>query len=165
LALLEVALETLAGRGYEVIGVPSAEAIDELPEHFVADIAVLDLNLPGEDGLRLAQRLRQIQPSIDIIMVTARCALEQKLAAYGYGANVYLTKPIAPEELCATVKALAQRLKRSATPEIAGFNSTSGHWGLHGVLNTILRCTSPTTSRSTVICEVHRTQNERLEIV
>lgn len=124
LALLEVTVETLAEQGYEVIGLPSAEAIDELPDHLVADIAVLDLNLPGEDGLSLAQRLSQIQPSIGIIMVTARRALEQKLAGYGCGADVYLTKPIAPEELCATVKALAQRLKRSATPEIAGFNST-----------------------------------------
>lgn len=73
-ALLEVTVETLAAQGYEVIGLPSAEAIDELPPHFVADIAILDLNLPGEDGLSLAQRLRQIQPRIGIIMLTARRA-------------------------------------------------------------------------------------------
>ncbi len=116
-ALLEVTVETLAAQGYEVIGLPSAEAIDELPPHFVADIAILDLNLPGEDGLSLAQRLRQIQPRIGIIMLTARRALEQKLAGYEHGADLYLTKPIAAEELCATVQALAQRLRRSTAAQ------------------------------------------------
>ena len=110
LALLDVTVETLAAQGYEVIGIPSAEAVDELPAQFVADIAILDLNLPGEDGLSLARRLRQIQPRIGIIMVTARHTLAHKLAGYEHGANIYLTKPTAPEELCATVLALAQRL-------------------------------------------------------
>lgn len=121
LALLDVMVETLAACGHEVIGIDCAEAVDELPVHFVADIAVLDLNLPGEDGLSLAQRLRQIQPGIGIIMVTARHALEQKLAGYEHGADIYLSKPVAPEELCATVRALAQRLRQSASTKVPVF--------------------------------------------
>lgn len=111
IALLDVTVETLAAQGYNVIGIASAEAVDELPAQFVADIAILDLNLPGEDGLSLAKRLRQIQPRIGIIMVTARHTLAHKLAGYEHGADIYLTKPTAPEELCATVQALAQRLR------------------------------------------------------
>ena len=66
LALLEVMVETLAASGHEVVGIDSAEGLDQLPAHFVAEIAVLDLNLPGENGLSLAQRLRGIQPDIGI---------------------------------------------------------------------------------------------------
>lgn len=56
-ALLDVTIETLAAQGHEVEGISSAEALDELPTHFVADTAVLDIHLPGEDGLSLARRL------------------------------------------------------------------------------------------------------------
>ncbi|MGV8834443.1 MAG: response regulator [Devosia sp.] len=112
-ALLDVTVETLTTQGHEVIGIDSAEAMDELPDRFTPDIAILDINLPGEDGLSLARRLRNLQPDIGIIMLTARRALEEKLAGYEHGADVYLTKPIAPEELCAAVQALALRLARS----------------------------------------------------
>jgi DNA-binding response OmpR family regulator len=121
LALLDVTVETLAAEGYDVIGISSAEAVDELPAHFVADIAVLDLNLPGEDGLSLARRLRQIQPRIGIIMVTARHTLAHKLVGYEHGADIYLTKPTAPEELCATIQALAQRLLPNEIEPSAAF--------------------------------------------
>ena len=114
LALLEVTVDILTAQGHVAMGISSAEALDELPSRFAADIAILDLNLPGEDGLSLARRLRHIQPGIGIIMVTARNKLEHKLAGYEHGADLYLTKPTAPEELCATVQALAQRLRRSA---------------------------------------------------
>ncbi len=111
LALLDVTVDTLAACGHVVVGIDSAEALDELPARFLADIAVLDVNLPGEDGLTLARRLRHIQPGIGIIMVTAFNALAQKIAGYEHGADIYLTKPTAPEELCAAVLALARRLR------------------------------------------------------
>ncbi len=72
---------------------------------------MIDLNLPGEDGLLLAQRLRRVQPSIGIIMVTARSAMPERLAGYRHGADQYLAKPTDPQELCAAVQALARRLQ------------------------------------------------------
>ena len=131
LDLLDVMVETFAACGHDVIGVDSAEALDQLPDHFVADIAVLDLNLPGESGLSLAGRLRRIQPSIGIIMVTALYALEQKLAGYEYGADLYLTKPIAPQELCAAVLALAQRLRQNTAVSPSGFMLDTAKYLLH----------------------------------
>ena len=116
LALLDVTVETLTAQGHEVIGITSAEGLHELPAHFAVDIALLDLNLPGEDGRSLARRLRQLQPGIGITMLTARNALQHKLAGYEHGADIYLTKPIESQELCATVQALAQRLHRSVAP-------------------------------------------------
>lgn len=121
LALLEVTVDVLTAQGHEVIGISSAEALDELPAHFAADIAVLDLNLPGEDGLSLARRLRQVRPDIGIVMVTARQALQHKLAGYEHGADLYLTKPTEPEELGAAVQALAQRLRHQAPAPHSSF--------------------------------------------
>ena len=121
IALLDVTVETLSAAGFEVIGIDSAEALDEVPAHFVADIAVLDLNLPGESGLSLAQRLRNIRPSIGIIMVTALSALRQKLTGYEHGADLYLTKPTEPEELNAAVSALAKRLRKTLSDPAACF--------------------------------------------
>ena len=54
-------------------------------------------------------------------MLTARHALPDKLAGYRHGADIYLTKPIAPEELCASVLALEQRIKRFTVAEASGF--------------------------------------------
>ena len=121
LALLDVTVETLAAQGHEVIGISSAEEVADLPALFVPDIAILDLNLPGEDGLSLALRLRRAQPSLGIIMVTARHAVAQRVAGYGHGADMYLPKPTDPAELCAAVKALAYRLRQSAAAQPAAF--------------------------------------------
>jgi DNA-binding response OmpR family regulator len=119
-SLREVTAEVLSAAGHSVLGVGSAEAIDELPAGFNFDIAVLDLNLPGEDGLALAARLRRIHPGLGIIMVTARHTLDAKLAGYAHGADVYLTKPTEPQELCAAVLALARRL----APHTSGSSAT-----------------------------------------
>ncbi|MBK6999256.1 MAG: response regulator transcription factor [Rhodoferax sp.] len=119
--LREVTVETLVDQGHQVIGVDCAEAVGELPADFTPDIAIVDLNLPGEDGLQLAARLRQVQPGIGIIMVTARHALHEKLAGYEHGADLYLTKPTAPEELSAAVEALARRIKLTATDRTSGY--------------------------------------------
>ena len=121
LALLDTLVETLSACGHEVIGFESAEALESLPAHFVADIAVLDLNLPGESGLSLAQRLRRVQPHIGIVMVTAQHALADRLAGYGHGADIYLPKPVAPQELCATVWSLAQRVRLNTATLAPGF--------------------------------------------
>ena len=131
LALLDTLTETLTASGHEVVGIDCAEALDEVPAHFVADIAVLDLNLPGENGLQLAQRLRRIQPGIGIIMLTARNALQDKLAGYGHGADLYLTKPTPPQELCAAVLALGQRVRPSAAAEPAAFTLDTAAGLLH----------------------------------
>jgi DNA-binding response OmpR family regulator len=72
---------------------------------------VIDLNLPGEDGISLARRMRAAQPSIGIIMLTARSESADKLAGYQSGADIYLTKPTSVEELDAAIWALARRIK------------------------------------------------------
>ncbi len=119
--LREVTMETLADRGHQVVGADCAEAVSELPANFAPDIAILDLNLPGEDGLHLAARLRQVQPGLGIIMVTARHTLPDKLAGYEQGADIYLTKPTSPDELCAAVQALARRIRQTQTAQAPAY--------------------------------------------
>ncbi len=74
------------------------------------DVLVLDLTLPGMDGLRLCQRLRaEADRHIPVLMLTARDTLADKLEGFAVGADDYLVKPFANEELLARCHALAQR--------------------------------------------------------
>ncbi|MGZ5027330.1 MAG: response regulator transcription factor [Methylobacter sp.] len=111
-ALREVTVEALCGMGHNALGVDCAEAVDDEIGAFPIDLLVIDLNLPGEDGISLASRLRAAQPEIGIIMVTARNQINEKLSGYESGADLYLTKPTSVEELGAAVQALARRIKR-----------------------------------------------------
>lgn len=117
-ALREVTVAALEAMGHAVHGVSCAEAIDDELAGFAADIVVLDLNLPGEDGLALARRLRKVQPGLGIVMVTARDQVQDVLRGYDSGADIYLTKPTSTEELGAAIRALARRLPgRAAAAE------------------------------------------------
>lgn len=117
--LREATVAALAAMGYAVQGVASAEAIDDEAGRFAADIVLLDLNLPGEDGLSVSRRLRAAEPDIGIIMVTARNQAKDVMQGYSSGADIYVAKPASPEELHAAVQALARRIrpdKRVAAP-------------------------------------------------
>jgi DNA-binding response OmpR family regulator len=110
-SLRTVTVDFLRQQGHRVVGLACAEDIDDEAGGALADIFVIDLNLPGEDGLSLARRLRKVQPGVGIIMVTARNRSQDKALGYDSGADIYLSKPAAPEELLAAINALARRLK------------------------------------------------------
>ncbi len=77
------------------------------------DIIILDLNLPGLDGLEVCRRLRQeAQKNTPVLMLTARDALDQKLAGFESGADDYLVKPFALQELGARLAALGRRQRK-----------------------------------------------------
>jgi len=92
--------------------VSCAESLGDEGAHPPVDLLVLDLNLPGESGLSLARRLREVQPSLVILMLTARNSIRDKVDGYEAGADIYLTKPVSIEELSAAVKSLQRRLAR-----------------------------------------------------
>ena len=82
------------------------------------DAIVLDLNLPGMDGLEVCRKLRQdARKSTPVLMLTARDALEQKLAGFESGADDYLVKPFALQEVEARLAVLLRR-GRAATPRV-----------------------------------------------
>ena len=109
--LREATVDALRAEGHLVLGLDCAEALPEQASWRRVDLMVVDLNLPGEDGLALTQRLRSIQPDIGIIMVTARGLSTDKRRGYACGADIYMTKPVALDELTAAIQNLSHRLK------------------------------------------------------
>ena len=115
-------LQTLQAMGHAVRGVASAAALDTLLAHtpatFPIALLLLDLDLPGEDGLHLTQRLRAARPTLGIVLVSERMRLDDKLAGYDSGADLYLSKPLVFPELGALLQALARRMRAARpTPE------------------------------------------------
>jgi DNA-binding response OmpR family regulator len=80
------------------------------------DIAVLDLNLPGEDGIEIARRLRKAYPDMGLIILTGRKSTLDKINGYESGADVYLAKPVEVEELTAVVSSLYRRMRMQSRP-------------------------------------------------
>ena len=103
----------LRKEGHRVTPLSCAEEMEDQAGSDHADAFVIDINLPGEDGLSLAQRIRKAHPLVGIIILSARSALDDKLNGYDCGADIYLTKPIALPELSAALRSFARR--RGAT--------------------------------------------------
>lgn len=108
-ALREVTADVLRQAGHHVTALSCAEDLGELASGAV-DLFILDLNLPGEDGISLAGRLRKSFPRGGIIMTTARSAAEDQALGYTSGADIYLVKPLASDTLLAAIGALQRRL-------------------------------------------------------
>lgn len=105
--------------GHLVTGLSSAEEMEDQAGIDHADAFLIDINLPGEDGLSLAKRLRKAHPLVGIIILSARVALYDKLAGYDCGADMYLTKPVEMTELRAAFKSFARR-RQATLNEVAG---------------------------------------------
>ncbi len=103
-------VELLQDKGHHTIGLSCAEDMDDKVGKVSIDLLIVDLNLPGEDGYSLTRRFRAAQPKAGIIMVTARHKLADKVQGYDSGADIYLPKPVDPEELLAAVNAVARKL-------------------------------------------------------
>jgi DNA-binding response OmpR family regulator len=115
----EMVGEYLEGRGFEV-----DYASDGLDGYRLAaensyDVIVLDLMLPRLDGLEVCKRLREeARKSTPVLMLTARDTLDEKLTGLGVGADDYLTKPFAIQELEARLRALIRRERRQVGAEV-----------------------------------------------
>ncbi|GAB3379768.1 two-component system response regulator OmpR [Azotobacter armeniacus] len=96
-------------QGYRVRAVENIEQMDRLlgREHF--NLVVLDLMLPGEDGLSACRRLRESDNQVSIIMLTAKGDESSRIQGLEQGADDYLAKPFNPRELLARIKAVLRR--------------------------------------------------------
>lgn len=108
--MLQQALEEA---GHKVIALSCAEELEDVAGGQPVDIFLIDLNLPGEDGLSLTERVRTAYPLAGLIVITARSSLDDKLEGYSRGADMYLTKPVEVSELCGAVAAFARRWQRT----------------------------------------------------
>jgi len=107
---------TLAYEGYQVSIAAKGEDALSIVRIRPLDLVILDLMLPGIDGFEVCHRLRSAGDEIAVLMLTARDAVEDRVAGFDTGADDYLVKPFALEELLARVKAL---LRRRNPPDIA----------------------------------------------
>lgn len=110
-ALREVFSDCLTADGFQVFSAACAEDLDEIFINNRADLLILDINLPGEDGLSIAKRYRNAYPAISIIFLTVRSDSKDKIAGYESGADLYLPKPVSAEELHAAVMSIYRRVK------------------------------------------------------
>jgi two-component system OmpR family response regulator len=106
----------LKRHGFEIALESDGTGIDEHLAASPCDLLVLDLGLPVEDGLVIARRLRQQQPGLGIVMLTARGSLDDRLAGLEKGADAYLVKPVDMRELVATLQSVQRRLAGMAPP-------------------------------------------------
>ena len=99
----------LMRRGFQVEhcteGAPALQWVER--ERF--DLVLLDLGLPGMDGLQVLQRLRARGHTVPVMVLTARGAVGDRVAGLNAGADDYLAKPFDPDELEARLRALARR--------------------------------------------------------
>lgn len=105
--------DVLEDNGFAPVFVGSAAEMDALLQRESIDLVVLDVMLPGEDGLSICRRLRQ-SSSIPIIMVTARGEDLDRILGLELGADDYVTKPFNSRELMARIRALLRRAESGA---------------------------------------------------
>ena len=117
--LSEMIGEYLEGRGFDVDY--AGDGVDgyRLATENNYDVVVLDLMLPRMDGIELCRRLRsEARKSTPVLMLTARDTLDDKLTGLSHGADDYLTKPFAIQELEARLRALIRRERRQVGSEV-----------------------------------------------
>ena len=115
----EMVAEYLGGNGYEVHQAESGSDMREEVERNLPDVVLLDVRLPGEDGLTLARYLRE-RYDVGIIMVTAAGDVVDRVVGLEVGADDYVTKPFDPRELLARLKSVMRRLQSRAPAEASG---------------------------------------------
>ncbi len=106
--IVDVLRRTLRAEGYEVrAALDGPEALEDLDE-FAPDLVVLDLGLPGMDGMEVMERIRESN-EVPVLMLTARADPEDRVAGLDTGADDYLVKPFDRSELLARIRALLRR--------------------------------------------------------
>ncbi len=99
----------LGEQGFTVRVAENAEAMDKALTRDTVDLIILDLMLPGEDGLSICRRLRAGEPQQAIIMLTAKGDEIDRIVGLEMGADDYLPKPFNPRELVARIQAVLRR--------------------------------------------------------
>ena len=118
-AILRMLERGLAAAGHQVVTAENGEDGAVLAVEEGVDVVLLDIGLPELDGYEVLSRIRARRPELPVLMLTARDDIENKVRALDRGADDYLTKPFAFEELLARVRALSRRSDQASAAEIA----------------------------------------------
>ncbi|MFN4103036.1 MAG: two-component system response regulator OmpR [Tepidimonas sp.] len=119
----------LSQEGFEVLLAENGQRLDRLLLRDPVDLIVLDLMLPGEDGLSICRRLRASGDHTPIIMLTAKGEDVDRIVGLELGADDYLPKPFNPRELLARIHAVLRRRPRPEAPGAAAADKAVVHFG------------------------------------
>ena len=109
-AIRDLLVDYMGQQGMRVTAVANGTAMREAFDREAIDVVVLDLRLPGEDGLRLARALRERAP-VPIILLTGQTEEADRVMGLELGADDYVTKPFSPRELLARLRAVMRRYR------------------------------------------------------
>lgn len=117
-SIRELVVYTLQATGYEAQGFADGKAFSAALEQQLPDLVLLDIMLPGEDGLQILKKLRANPYTADlpVIMVTAKGTEFDKVIGLDSGADDYIAKPFGMMELVSRVKALLRRTRKEKEP-------------------------------------------------
>lgn len=118
----------LARHGFDTLLLPDTRQLDAFLERYQPHLVVLDLMLPGEDGLAACRRLRARGETVPVIMLTARDEPVDRVIGLEMGADDYVGKPFDPRELVARIDAVLRRGGRAADAPAANGVVSFGQW-------------------------------------
>ena len=107
----DVVRDYLIGEGFRVSTAEDGAGMRHVLARLHADLVILDLMLPGEDGLTLARSLRSEQPEVGIVILTGRSDIIDRIIGLEMGADDYLPKPFHLRELLARIKSVLRRVR------------------------------------------------------
>lgn len=111
--LVDLLVERLRSRGYDAVGTTSGDEALAVCEHRPFDVAIVDLKMPGLDGMEVMQRLKMIHPFTEVVILTGHGTTDSALAAGKLDAFRYLLKPVEFDTLVTAVdEAAAHRRQR-----------------------------------------------------
>jgi two-component system, OmpR family, response regulator VicR len=113
----KIVRESLESRGFEVKLVADGQQVMPAFEQYNPDVCVLDVMLPNRDGFSLGRDIRQKDPAVPIIFLTAKNQTQDVLKGFSSGGNDYIRKPFSMEELIARIQNLLQITQPSAAPK------------------------------------------------
>ena len=116
----EVLEEYFIAHGYAAIAAESAGAARAIAARRPVDLALVDIHMPGEDGLSLARHLRERYARIAIVMLTSAAAVVDRIIGLEMGADDYVPKPFDPRELLARVKSVLRRTAAARRADLGG---------------------------------------------
>lgn len=122
--LLEIIVKRLKEEGYGVDGCGNGNDASYYLESTSYDLAILDIMMPGKDGLSVLKELRTAKNDLPVLLLTARDAVEDRVKGLDTGADDYLTKPFAFDELLARIRMLLRRRSADKSDVLAAGDLT-----------------------------------------
>ena len=117
-AIARVLQRGLRAHGHQTVLAETGEDGVLLSTDETVELTILDISLPGLNGHQVLERIRSSRPRLPVLMLTARADLDSKVKALNAGADDYLTKPFAFEELLARIHAVTRRLDQPESAQI-----------------------------------------------